>query len=131
MISGLYCSYSETAILIQLLYQNLAGHDTDYACQELKEDAYFCQLLETNKVASQPTLSRFFSRATEETVEALRQINFELIQIFLQFHQIDNLIIDVDSTHFTTYGKQEGSDYNAHYRATGECTISCVNAKKE
>ena len=65
----LYYSYSETAILIQLLYQNLAGHDTDYACQELKKDAYFQQLLETEQVASQPTLSRFFSRATEETVE--------------------------------------------------------------
>ncbi len=115
----LYYSYSETAILIQLLYQNLAGHDTDYACQELKKDAYFQQLLETEQVASQPTLSRFFSRATEETVEALRQLNLELIQIFLQFHQVDTLIIDVDSTHFTTYGKQEGSDYNAHYRATG------------
>ncbi|MBJ6745414.1 transposase, partial [Streptococcus sp. 121] len=111
--------YSDTMIVIQLIFQILAGHDTDYACQELKDDAYFHQLLESKQVASQSTLSRFFSRATEETVEALRQLNFELIQLFLQFHQLDNLIIDVDSTHFTTYGKQEGSDYNAHYRATG------------
>ncbi|MBF0806946.1 MULTISPECIES: transposase, partial [unclassified Streptococcus] len=97
----------------------LAGHDTDYACQELKEDAYFYQLLEPGQLASQPTLSRFFSRATGETIAALRQINFELLQVFLQFHQVGNLIIDIDSTHFTTYGKQEGSAYNAHYRATG------------
>lgn len=114
-----YLLYSDTAIIIQLLFQILAGHDTDYACQELKEDAYFYQLLESGQVASQSTLSRFFSRVTEETVVALRQLNFELLQIFLQFHQVNHLIIDVDSTHFTTYGKQEGSDYNAHYRATG------------
>lgn len=38
---------------------------------------------------------------------------------FLQFHQLNQLIVDIDSTHFTTYGKQEGVAYNAHYRAHG------------
>ena len=114
-----YCRYSDTDIILQLLFQILAGYDTDYACQELKADAYFPALLETGQVASQPTLSRFLSRSTEETVESLRQLNFELVQLFLQCQSQSKLIVDVDSTHFTTYGNQEGSAYNAHYRATG------------
>lgn len=114
-----YCRYSDTDIIIQFLFQILAGYETDYACQDLKTDAYFPKLLEAGQVASQPTLSRFLSRSTEATVESLKQINFELVQLFLQSHNQSPLIIDVDSTHFTTYGNQEGTDYNAHYRATG------------
>ncbi|HEU1212867.1 TPA: IS1380-like element ISSpn5 family transposase, partial [Streptococcus pneumoniae] len=68
---------------------------------------------------SQPTLSRFLSRTDEETVHSLRCLNLELVEFFLQFHQLNQLIVDIDSTHFTTYGKQEGVAYNAHYRAHG------------
>lgn len=114
-----YCRYSDADFVIQLLFQILAGYKADYACQELKTDAYFPKLLETGKVASQPTLSRFLSRTTEATVESLRRMNFELVQLFLQFQNQSHLIVDVDSTHFTTYGHQEGAAYNAHYRATG------------
>ncbi|VQX59366.1 transposase-like protein, IS1380 ISSpn5 [Streptococcus pneumoniae] len=42
-----------------------------------------------------------------------------MVEFFLQFHQLNQLIVDIDSTHFTTYGKQEGVAYNAHYRAHG------------
>ena len=80
-----YCRYSDANILIQLLFQILAGYDTDSACQDLKTDAYFPKLLETGQVASQPTLSRFLSRSTVATVESLRRVNFELVQLFLQF----------------------------------------------
>ncbi|WP_372581988.1 transposase [Streptococcus pneumoniae] len=38
---------------------------------------------------------------------------------FYSFTQLNQLIVDIDSTHFTTYGKQEGVAYNAHYRAHG------------
>ena len=63
-----YCRYSDADIIIQWLFQILAGYNTDYACQELKTDAYFPKLLETGQVASQPTLSRFLSRSTETTI---------------------------------------------------------------
>ncbi|EHE70066.1 serine hydroxymethyltransferase, partial [Streptococcus pneumoniae EU-NP01] len=59
------------------------------------------------------------SRTDEETVHSLRCLNLELVEFFLQFHQLNQLIVDIDSTHFTTYGKQEGVAYNAHYRAHG------------
>lgn len=117
--SRAYYRYSDSEILIQFLFQLLTGYGTDYACQELSRDAYFPKLLESGQVASQPTLSRFLSRASEETVASLRRLNLELVEFFLQFHQFKHLIVDVDSTHFTTYGKQEGAAYNAHYRAHG------------
>lgn len=114
-----YYRYSDVDILMQFLFQILAGFDTDYVCKELKGDAYFPQILESQQLASQPTLSRFLSRANSETVEALRQINLELVQTFLQVQNMKQFIVDVDSTHFTSHGNQEGSNYNAHYRARG------------
>ncbi|SNG40431.1 IS1380-like element ISSpn5 family transposase [Streptococcus pneumoniae] len=112
-----YCRYSDSDILVQFLFQLLTGYGTDYACKELSADAYFPKLLEGGQLASQPTLSRFLSRTDEETVHSLRCLNLELVEFFLQFHQLNQLIVDIDSTHFTTYGKQEGVAYNAHYRA--------------
>ncbi len=113
-----YYHYSDADIVIQFLFQILTGYDIDYACKKLKSDAYFPKLLETGQVASQPTLSRFLSRSTEATVGSLRRLNFELVQLFLQMQSQPSLIVDVDSTHFTTYGHQEGADYNAHYQVT-------------
>lgn len=104
---------------MQFLFQILADFDTDYVCKELKGNAYFPQVLESQQVASQPTLSRFLSRANSETVEALRQINLDLVQTFLKVQSMKQFIVDVDSTHFTSHGNQEGSNYNAHYRAKG------------
>ncbi|CKF64353.1 IS1380-Spn1 transposase [Streptococcus pneumoniae] len=114
-----YCRYSDSDILVQFLFQLLTGYGTDYACKELSADAYFPKLLEGGQLASQPTLSRFLSRTDKETVHSLRCLNLELVEFFLQFHQLNQLIVDIDSTHFTTYGKQEGVAYNAHYRAHG------------
>lgn len=115
----LHYQYSDADIVLQFLYHLLAGYDTDSACQELKFDAYFPKLLESGQVASQSTLSRFLSRSTEATVDSLRRINLELVKLFLHYQGHQNLIIDVDSTSFTTYGKQEGTNYNAHCRETG------------
>ncbi|EHZ38349.1 hypothetical protein SPAR62_1556 [Streptococcus pneumoniae GA40028] len=100
-----YCRYSDSDILVQFLFQLLTGYGTDYACKELSADAYFPKLLEGGQLASQPTLSRFLSRTDEETVHSLRCLNLELVEFFLQFHQLNQLIVDIDSTHFTTYGK--------------------------
>ncbi|HEU4308488.1 TPA: transposase, partial [Streptococcus pneumoniae] len=94
-----YCRYSDSDILVQFLFQLLTGYGTDYACKELSADAYFPKLLEGGQLASQPTLSRFLSRTDEETVHSLRCLNLELVEFFLQFHQLNQLIVDIDSTH--------------------------------
>lgn len=111
--------FSNPQLLMQLLLQKLAGYDTDYACKELKDDAYFPKLFENELVASQPTLSRFFERGTQETVESLKKINMEIVQLFLQYTPYSTLLFDIDSTYFSTNGHQEGTAYNAHYRTTG------------
>ncbi len=38
---------------------------------------------------------------------------------FYSSDQLNQLIVDIDCIHFTSYGKQEGVAYNVHYRAHG------------
>lgn len=113
-----YYRYSDSQLLLQFLIQLLAGYRTDSSCQQLAHDAYFCECF-NNAIASQASLSRFLERATTETVESLRRINFKMVSFFLKNQGLSHLIVDVDSTHFDTYGHQEATNYNAHYRSKG------------
>ncbi|EHZ16797.1 serine hydroxymethyltransferase [Streptococcus pneumoniae GA13224] len=114
-----YCRYSDSDILVQFLFQLLTGYGTDYACKELSADAYFPKLLEGGQLASQPTLSRFLPELTRKQSIVCDASTLNWSNSFYSFYQLNQLIVDIDSTHFTTYGKQEGVAYNAHYRAHG------------
>ena len=46
-------------------------------------DTYFSKLLETGQIAFQPTLYHFLSRSSKATAENVRQINFELVELFV------------------------------------------------
>ncbi|MBM0887644.1 transposase, partial [Escherichia coli] len=70
-------------------------------------------------LASQPPLFRFLCRTGGDPVYSLRCLSLGLFEFFLQVLQLNQLIVDIDSAHFTTYGKQEGVAYTAHYRAHG------------
>ena len=75
--------------------------------------------LDKPSLASQPTLSRFTHRLTQETSKQFELINQKLLSQFYQVEAPNHFIFDVDSTHFQTYGHQYGNAFNAHYQAQG------------
>lgn len=70
-------------------------------------------------MASQPSLSRFYARFDENSIDHLNKANQELLDKVHAFRNPEALFIDLDSTHSDTYGGQESSDYNAHYGTMG------------
>lgn len=70
-------------------------------------------------LASQPSLSRFFKRFDQESLNQLQQANQSLLDRVHRFRQTKALIFDLDSTHADTYGHQENTAYNAHYQTVG------------
>ena len=76
-------------------------------------------MLDKPSLASQPTLSRFTHRLTQETSKQFELINQKLLSQFYQVEAPNHFIFDVDSTHFQTYGHQYGNAFNAHYQAQG------------
>ncbi|MBW8349663.1 IS1380 family transposase [Bacillus sp. IITD106] len=117
--SRAYFLHSNENLLRQKLYQIIAGYSEDDAADQLTNDPVFTQIIGTPALASQPSLSRFYLRFDEKSLEQLNQANQELLDKIHAYRKPEALFIDLDSTHSDTYGNQESSDYNAHYGTMG------------
>ena len=104
---------SENAM--QKIYQIIAGYFQDDDANELITDPIFTTILGKKKLASQPTLSRFTNRFDDICLMQLEQITQELRRRIYSIQQPKQVLIDIDSTLFSTFGNQEGNDYNQHY----------------
>ncbi|WP_035210353.1 transposase, partial [Mesobacillus boroniphilus] len=114
-----YYVHSNENLLRQKIYQIIAGYTDDDAADQLTKDPVFTQIIGTEALASQPSLSRFFRRFDRRSIEELNQANQELIDRVHQFRDSKAVIFDLDSTHSDTYGNQESAAYNAHYGTVG------------
>ncbi|MGG3750321.1 IS1380 family transposase [Heyndrickxia faecalis] len=114
-----YFIHSNEDLLRQKIYQIIAGYFEDDAADQLTNDPVFTKVVGKDALASQPSLSRFFSRFDAESIAQLNQANQELLDKVHQFRESKALIIDLDSTHADTYGKQESAAYNSHYGTVG------------
>lgn len=106
-------------LLIQRIYQYIAGYYTDDSCDDLRMDPMLRQILGKNVLASQPTMSRLKDRLTEENIEQLEYINTLLLEKVYSVQEPEHLILDLDSTNLKTYGLQENANFNYHYQANG------------
>lgn len=111
--------HSNEDILIQKIYQSIAGYFNDDDGDELRVDPAFTEILGKKALASQPTMSRFNNRLSLETIKQLEKINEILMDYIYSIKLPEQIILDLDSTNFQTYGKQYGSAYNFHYSSTG------------
>lgn len=114
-----FCIHQNEQLLRQKIYQLIAGYHEDDAADQLTHDPVFTQVLGTPALASQPSLSRFFKRFDASALDQLQAANQELLDRVHHVRQSETLIFDLDSTHADTYGNQEKSSYNAHYRTLG------------
>lgn len=114
-----YCIYENELLFRQKIYQLIAGYHEDDAADRLTHDPIFKHVLGIPALASQPSLSRFYKRFTKKAISQLQEANQELLDSVHRARQSKALIFDLDSTHSDTYGDQEQSSYNAHYRTTG------------
>lgn len=111
--------HSNEQLLQQKIYQLIAGYHEDDAADTLSHDPVFTQILGKTALASQPSLSRFFNRFDEASLNQLQVANQELLDRVHRIRESKALLIDLDSSHADTYGKQEKASYNAHYGTVG------------
>ncbi len=106
-------------VLIQKIYLNIAGYHADDHADDLKNDPVFTTILNKEKLASQPTISRLNTKLNQDSLKQLQKTNETLLDRVSQIEPVEQIIFDLDSTNFATYGHQYGSAYNAHYQADG------------
>ena len=120
--------HTEDKNLLQVLYQIMSAYFTDDCADELTKDPVFTAMLGKNTLASQPTLSRFFSHMDKDTLERFDLIAKELRKRVYTYNMPDMILMDLDSTLLETYGKQEGEGYNVHYHAHGYHPLVCFDS---
>ena len=111
--------HSSSSLAIQKIYQCIAGYFTDNCANQLAHEPLFNTVLGKNRLASQSTLSRFNNSLNEESLITLEKVCNILQERIYNYEKPEQMVLDIDSTHFDTYGNQEKSDYNAHYQTTG------------
>lgn len=111
--------HQKDTVFKQVLMQLIAGYPEDDAADSLRVNQLFTSIFDKKCLASQPTVSRMFSSMTKRNIEQLEKVNRQYIDQYYGREEIDTVVIDLDSTHFDTYGKQEKTDFNAHYQTYG------------
>lgn len=113
--------------LLQMIYQTIAAYFTDDCADELTVDSVFTAILEKESLASQPTISRFFNRMDESTLEQFDMIEQKMRDIVYAVKPPEHMVFDLDSTLLNTYGQQEGEAFNYHYQAHGYHPLLCFD----
>ncbi|MFR7846219.1 MAG: IS1380 family transposase [Coprococcus phoceensis] len=113
--------------LLQMIYMIIAGYFEDDASDELTNDPVFKSVLEKDALASQPTVSRFFNRMDEDTLNQFLTIGRILRKRVYRIQMPQAVILDLDSTLLDAYGKQEGRAFNFHYQSNGYHPLVCYD----
>ena len=100
--------------LLQMIYQVISAYFHDDCADELTLDPVFNVILDKESLASQPTLSRFFNRMDEVTLIQFDDIDKNLRDTIYSIKRPEHVLLDLDSTPFGTYGRQEGEGFNFH-----------------
>ena len=122
-----YKKHSFASIAEQLIYTTIAGYRHDDDSDSLRNDPVFTNILGKKELASQPTISRFINSLDKKTMASLNDLLLTLFEKGNNFKTTENIVLDIDSTNFTTFGKQEGSNYNYHYSAKGYHPLMLFN----
>ena len=113
--------------LMQMIYQIISAYFQDDCADELTFDPVFNTILDKERLASQPTLSRFFNRMDQNTLIQFDAIDRCLRDIIYAIKRPEHILLDLDSTLFETYGSQEGEGFNFHYKAHGYHPLLCYD----
>jgi len=113
--------------LLQMLYQIIAAYFQDDHADTLRNDPVITTAVGKEFLASQPTLSRFHNRMDKETLSQLEEILKILRQRIYSVNKPEQVLFDMDSTLYASYGNQEGHDFNYHYQANGYHPLLCFD----
>ena len=124
---ALFRYHSDQKNLFPMIYMIIAGYFEDDASDELINDPVFKSVLEKDALASQPTISRFFNRMDEDTLNQFLAIRRTLRKKIYSIQMPQAVILNLDSTLLDTYGRQEGRAFNFHYQSNGYHPLVCYD----
>lgn len=113
--------------LWQVIYQILGAYFEDDCADELTKDPILTAILVKKALASQPTLSRFFNRMDEDSLNQFYTLMRRFRKVVYSIKKPEIILLDLDSTLLNTYGHQEGEGFNFHYQNHGYHPLVCYD----
>lgn len=120
-------SHKDADNLMQAIFQIFGSYYEDDRADDLRTEPILTDVLGKGALASQPTMSRFYNRMNQNTLD---QLNLILRKIRRTVYSLDMpklLLLDLDSTLLDAYGRQEGAAFNFHYSAVGYHPLLCYD----
>ena len=114
-------------VVLQKVYQHIAGYHTDDQADDLAVEPLLTALFGKDRLASQPTLSRFYDKADISTAKSLESVNQTLQRRVYEIEPRKQFVCDVGSSGFAAYGNQHGANFNAHYQQHGFHPLFCFD----
>ena len=118
---------SDAGLLLIKEFISKLGIDTLLEKAFKTNDPVFKSVLEKDALASQPTVSRFFNRMDEDTLNQFLAITRVLRMRIYSIQMPQAVILDLDSTLLDAYGRQEGRAFNFHYQSNGYHPLVCYD----
>ena len=118
---------SDAGLLLIKEFISKLGIDTLLEKAFKTNDPVFKSVLEKDALASQPTVSRFFNRMDEDTLNQFLAIARVLRRKIYSVQMPQAVILDLDSTLLDAYGRQEGRAFNFHYQSNGYHPLVCYD----
>ena len=118
---------SDAGLLLIKEFISKLGIDTLLEKAFKTNDPVFKSVLEKDALASQPTVSRFFNRMDEDTLNQFLAIARVLRRKIYSIQMSQAVILDLDSTLLDAYGRQEGRAFNFHCQSNGYHPLVCYD----
>jgi hypothetical protein len=127
-----HTQHSCTDLLRQRVYQIAAGYEDCNDANELRKDPALRLALDQNNAyaASQSVLSRFENKilGNRQGLHALDGVLQRSIDSLLKREGKARLILDLDSSEDPAHGRQEGVNYNGHFRKNCYHPLFCFTS---
>jgi len=118
--------FSKVQLMMSVIMASLCGINRINGIATFTHDELVKALLGLKKGLNKDVISTCFKKLGQRGAIMLHEYSLKKVRTWLSKSQLRNITIDVDSTVFTVYGKQEGAERGYNHTNRGAKSYHCL-----